>query len=492
MCMQNLRRALLGLSVATLVVVGTAVGGPFEDGVAAYQRGDYAIALQSYRKAADQGDARAQNNLGAMYESGRGVPQSYTEAIRWYRLAADQGDATAQNNLGSMYSYGRGVPQNYAEAMKWYRLAADQGNARAQVNLGIMYGKGQGTPKNYAEAMKWFRLAADRGDAQGQVDVGVCYRDGLGVPQDYTEAIKWFRLAANQGKASGQLDLGDMYREGHGVPQDYVEAGKWYRLAAVQGESKAQNALGVMYRDGQGVQQDYSEAVKWYRLAAEQGNAAAQVSLGAMYANGQGVAKDYVLAYLWFTLSATQGDEGVEQAVKNLNMLTPLMTPMQIAEAQKLVREWKPRMKSPALADPIAGAGHVHTAAEEPIQTVMREFGMLGERAPDCTQPASLANPYLVFYDANGIIRGYTKTGPSIRAANYTIVNATRAGTKMMMRTLYEPQPASEQYLLDISIVRDGSRTRTITSQRVDNGTYLIKDGLNISSEKPVPWLSDC
>lgn len=314
----------------------------------------------------------------------------------------------------------------------------------------------------------------------------------MGVPQDYTEAIKWFRLAANQGKASGQLDLGDMYREGHGVPQDYVEAGKWYRLAAVQGESKAQNALGVMYRDGQGVQQDYSEAVKWYRLAAEQGNAAAQVSLGAMYANGQGVAKDYVLAYLWFTLSATQGDEGVEQAVKNLNMLTPLMTPMQIAEAQKLVREWKPRMKSPALADPIAGAGHVHTAAEEPIQTVMREFGMLGERAPDCTQPASLANPYLVFYDANGIIRGYTKTGPSNRAANYTIVNATRAGTKMMMRTLYEPQPGSEQYLLDISIVRDGSRTRTITSQRVDNGTYLIKDGLNISSEKPVPWLSDC
>src|SRR6266566_3129491 len=492
MCMQNLRRALLGLSVATLVVVGTAVGGPFEDGVAAYQRGDYAIALQSYRKAADQGDARAQNNLGAMYESGRGVPQSYTEAIRWFRLAADQGDAKAQHNLGVMNESGQGVPQSYTEAMRWYRLAADQGYANAQNNLGSMYIYGRGVPQNYAEAMKWFRLAADRGDAQGQVDVGVCYRDGLGVPQDYTEAIKWFRLAANQGKASGQLDLGDMYREGRGVPQDYVEAGKWYRLAAVQGESKAQNGLGVMYRDGQGVQQDYSEAVKWYRLAAEQGNAAAQVSLGAMYANGQGVAKDYVLAYLWFTLSATQSGEGVEQAVKNLNMLIPLMTPMQIAEAQKLVREWKPRMKSPALADPIAGAGHVHTAAEDPIQTVMREFGMLGERAPDCTQPASLANPYLVFYDANGIIRGYTKPGPSNRAANYTIVNATRAGTKMMMRTLYEPQPASEQYLLDISIVRDGSRTRTITSQRVDNGTYLIKDGLNISSEKPVPWLSDC
>src|SRR2546426_3476464 len=145
MCMQNLRRALLGLSVATLVVVGTAVGGPFEDGVAAYQRGDYAIALQSYRKAADQGDARAQNNLGAMYESGRGVPQSYTEAIRWYRLAADQGDATAQNNLGSMY--GRGLRQNYAEAVEWIRLAADQGDGKAQDNLGVMNQNGQGVPQ---------------------------------------------------------------------------------------------------------------------------------------------------------------------------------------------------------------------------------------------------------------------------------------------------------------------------------------------------------
>src|SRR5437660_7453980 len=145
MCMQNLRRALLGLSVATLVVVGAACGGPFDDGVAAYKRGDYAIALQSYRKAADQGDARAQNNLGAMYENGQGVPQNYAEAMKWYRLAADQGDAPAQYNLGVMYDKGQGVPQNYTEAMKWYRLAADQGNAEAQVNLGAMhYNGGQG------------------------------------------------------------------------------------------------------------------------------------------------------------------------------------------------------------------------------------------------------------------------------------------------------------------------------------------------------------
>ena len=63
-----------------------------------------------------QGDAQAQNNLGVMYENGRGVPQDYDEAVKWYRLAAAQGDADAQNNLGVMYENGRGVPQDNEEA----------------------------------------------------------------------------------------------------------------------------------------------------------------------------------------------------------------------------------------------------------------------------------------------------------------------------------------------------------------------------------------
>ena len=131
MCMQNLRRALLGLSVATLVVVGTAVGGPFEDGVAAYQRGDYAIALQSYRKAADQGDARAQNNLGAMYENGQGVPKDFVEAVKWYHKAAEQGAASAEYALGACYADGIGVAQDLVEAYKWVALAASHGQKNA-------------------------------------------------------------------------------------------------------------------------------------------------------------------------------------------------------------------------------------------------------------------------------------------------------------------------------------------------------------------------
>ena len=95
-----------------------------------------------------------------------------------------------------------------------------------------------------------------------------------------------------------------------------------------------------MYVQGQGVPQDYAEAMKWYRLAADQGNAPAQNDLGALFFMGQGVPQDFVLAHMWFDLSATQGNQ---DATENRDLAERRMTPEQIAEAQKLAREWKPR-----------------------------------------------------------------------------------------------------------------------------------------------------
>ena len=86
--------------------------------------------------------------------------------------------------------------------------------------------------------------------------------------------------------------------------------------------------------------QDYAAAMRWFRLAADQGDANSQNNLGLMYAQGQGVAQDYVLAHTWFNLSATQGHQ---QAISNLDITVRRMTPAQIAEAQKLAREWKPK-----------------------------------------------------------------------------------------------------------------------------------------------------
>jgi TPR repeat protein len=64
-----------------------------------------------------------------MYYTGQDIPQDYAQAVQWYRKAAEQGLAQAQYNLGFMYDKGRGVRQDDAQAVAWYRKAAEQGYA---------------------------------------------------------------------------------------------------------------------------------------------------------------------------------------------------------------------------------------------------------------------------------------------------------------------------------------------------------------------------
>ena len=135
----------------------------YQQGRVHYDRKEYEKAVPLFQKAAEQGHAPAQNNLGYCYQYGEGVTQNKEEAVKWYRLAVEQGNAPAQSNLGYCYQYGEGVTQNKEEAVKWYRLAAEQGNAPAQYNLGWCYQYGKGVRKNKTEARKWYQKAADQG-----------------------------------------------------------------------------------------------------------------------------------------------------------------------------------------------------------------------------------------------------------------------------------------------------------------------------------------
>ena len=174
-------------------------GADFEKGVAAYDNGDYAIALREWTPLAKQGHARAQAGLGVMYEEGQGVPQDYKTAVKWYTLAAEQGDTYAQTNLGHMYDNGDGVPQDYKTAVKWYTLAAEQGDADAQYNLGFMFDEGKGVPENDKTAVKWWTLAAKQGNADAQFNLGLMYATGQGVVQDNVYAHMWWSIAASSG-----------------------------------------------------------------------------------------------------------------------------------------------------------------------------------------------------------------------------------------------------------------------------------------------------
>ena len=120
--------------------------------------------IRQLRNAAENGDAKAQNKLGYLYDTGRELPQNDAEAVRWYRQAAAQNHAMALYNLANHYLSGRGVPQDTEEAIKWYRLAADRDVLPAMNNLGVIYASGRGVRRNEAEAIKWYRRAAERGD----------------------------------------------------------------------------------------------------------------------------------------------------------------------------------------------------------------------------------------------------------------------------------------------------------------------------------------
>jgi uncharacterized protein len=167
-----------------------------------------------------------------------------------------------------------------------------------------------------------------------------------GVPQDYAQAVGWFHKAAEQGEAEAQSSLGFMYDNGLGVRQDDAEALAWYRKAAKQGDTEGQFNLAQMYHEGQGVPQDYAQAVEWFLKAAEQGTPKAQLNLGVMYGLGQGVPRDYVQAHMWINLaSASKQLDAVDhgKAVQARDAAAANMTPAQIAEAQRLASEWKPK-----------------------------------------------------------------------------------------------------------------------------------------------------
>ena len=225
--------AMRKILAATLVVLSILQASPvwagYDEGWAAYVRGDNASAIREWKPLAEAGHADAQGLLGTMYEEGRGVQPNDVEAAKWYRKAAEQGSADAQTDLGRFYMRGRGVPQDMNQALFWMRKGAAQGNTLSQFNLGNLY---RLVFKKYKEAAKWYRLAADRGWSSAQLNLGQMYFYGQGVNQSYSDAINWLRKAAERGNSRGQYNLGILFEDGLGTPRDLIRAHKWYSLAA--------------------------------------------------------------------------------------------------------------------------------------------------------------------------------------------------------------------------------------------------------------------
>jgi TPR repeat protein len=202
------------------------------------------------------------------------------------------------------------------------------------------------------------RNAAEQGDVLAQDMLAWLYCDrtrGIqGDPEDNAEAVKWSRKAAEQGRAASQFHLAWMYYEGtRGVQQDYTEAMKWFLSAADQSYDIAVMAaanfrLGEMYYKGEGLPVDYTEAVRRYQRAARQNHDRvymedARLKLAEIYYNGFGVPRDYIQAYVWVSL-ILRWNQFHSRATAIRDELAATMAPSHIAEALRLIDEWKEQL----------------------------------------------------------------------------------------------------------------------------------------------------
>jgi TPR repeat protein len=193
--------------------------------------------------------------------------EEYSTAAQWFEKAAERGNAVAQNELGRQYQLGQGVQKDLAKAVELFRKAADQGHPVAQVNLGIAYEEGAGVTKDITQAVQWYAKSAEQNNSQAETRLGFMYESGTGVTKDNAQAAKLYRQAADQGNARGQTRLGFLYQSGAGVDKDYAQAAQWYQKAADQNYAPAQQRLATMYQKGWGVEKSGSQAKFWNEKA---------------------------------------------------------------------------------------------------------------------------------------------------------------------------------------------------------------------------------
>jgi uncharacterized protein len=111
------------IALALFLLVSAGCTDHLKEGMGAYKRGDFQVAMRELMPLAESGNAMAQHYVGFMYDNGEGVPADYRQAVVWYGKAAEQGMPVAQHNLGMMYGLGLGVQQNWVQALKWLNLA---------------------------------------------------------------------------------------------------------------------------------------------------------------------------------------------------------------------------------------------------------------------------------------------------------------------------------------------------------------------------------
>lgn len=215
-----------------------------EEALSAFKQGNYGAAVKELNTLGDAGNISAQIMLGALYNKGGAVPRNDKMAATWFEKAATQGNAEAQYQLGNLYENSQ-LPKDYKAAANWYLKAAQQGLAKAQARLGVLYSEGMGVTQNTNEALLWSGKAAIQGNPDAQVWIGSLYGLGKVVPKNDKLAMGWLTKAAAQGHPNALLLLASMYKEGEGGPKDPILAYALNKLALTNKTTMTEKAVKI-------------------------------------------------------------------------------------------------------------------------------------------------------------------------------------------------------------------------------------------------------
>ena len=347
------------------------------------------------RAAAEKFHTEAQFELSRLYARGLGTEASPQQAEHWLREAATAGHVQAQYFLGQALGGRDPAPP---EALDWTRRAAEAGLPIAQRELGMAYLTGRGVAPNSAEALRWLDAAAAAGDPGAWSNLGYAYASGTGVARDDAKAAHWYEQASKAGLGRATLALARFHETGRGVETDIDTAIALYRTALDQGAAKAAERLGQLAAEGTltgrvapqralpwaaaaaeaghasawvwleaqaetlpeaglylgrlTLDSDPATAAAWLDRAAMAGVPEAQFELGRLYTTGGAGALDYIRAHQWRNIAASLGHG---PALELRETVAQLMTPEEVAQAQRAARDWldtgQPQPPTPEAAE---------------------------------------------------------------------------------------------------------------------------------------------
>ena len=265
--------------------------------------------FEQLKQLGEDGYVIAQRRLGLFYYHGEKCVAADKEmSIYWFEKAAMQGDAPSENQIGIMYMDGDGVEVNREAAIKWLKMAAEGGDENAAWNLGLVYAE-RFEEKDYREAAYWYEIAANEyGKTGAYNELGIIYMNDNGVGPNREKAIYWLKKAYEAGSKSAAWNLGLVY-EDRFEEKDYKEAAYWYEIAATEyGKIEAYNELGIIYMNDNEVGPNREKAIYWLRKAHEVGDRNAAWNLGLVYEK-RFAEKDYKEAAHWYGIAANENGE---------------------------------------------------------------------------------------------------------------------------------------------------------------------------------------